>query len=66
MDFNDGDTPWGDVGRVRDVLDFLAYVASLPIPKMQPEMTTKEWSGLYWILTASHETLRKAIETAEQ
>lgn len=66
MDFCDNDAPWGDVGRVQEVLALLAYVTTLPMPNMQPGMRQEEWEGLCWILLTCKETLKKASQRAKE
>ena len=66
MNFCDNDVPCGEVERVRDVLSFLTYVTSIPMPDMQPGMEQKEWGGLCWILIACKETLELAEEAARK
>ena len=66
MDFRNGDTPWGDVGKVREVLEFLTYATSTPAPPMHSKMRPDEWAGLYWILLACGETLKHAGDAADK
>lgn len=65
MNFCDNDTPWGDVDTVVDVLEFLLYAASLPMPAMQPAIPQNGWNGLHCILLACSNTLKQARQSAQ-
>lgn len=61
MHFCDEDTPWGNVNRVGDVLEFLIYTTCLQTPNSNlPAPSNEVWSGLTLILTACSNTLEFA------
>jgi hypothetical protein len=66
MDFCDGDTPWGHVGRVQQVLDFVCQALCWPALKDSIELNPDQNSGLNLILLACSQTLQKAEQEAKK
>jgi hypothetical protein len=60
MDFCDLDSPWGHVGKAREVLKFLAQTLTWPHRDEEIALNFTQHSGLLWILMACAETLEQA------
>ncbi len=67
MDFCDLDTPWGNVGRARNVLDFVSMALSWStLQHTQMDISDDQRDGLMCILLTCAETLQKAEEEAKK
>lgn len=66
MDFCTNDTPWGEVDKVQEVLNFLAFALGQFGNEVYASPAEKDWGGLFWILEACSETLKQASEQAQQ